>query len=430
MNISVAQRLRFARALRSQPFALLWSGQTISALGDGTFFTTQVWQVLLFTHSAVAVGIVAAAGLIPQLLFLVLGGVAADRLSRRSIMIISDVGRAAIVLVIAGLGWLHLLQLWHLVVLAILFGFVKGFFAPAYQAFLPQLATREDLSSVNALTSLSRQATLILGPPLAVTLIGVGGPAFSFGFDGLTFVISVFCLLLLRLPESTGNAAEQEKPAELASRITASRALRQIVLDVREGVVYVIGTPWLWISIVVGTLTNIGIAGSLDVAIPRLAQTITVGGIWLLGAMEAAMPAGQIVGTLLAGQLQEQMRRGWILYLSLAFASLALLVLGLPIPHEILLFVAPLASAGFGLGLGAFSVLWVTLLQELVPQDKLGRVSSLDLLGSFSLIPLGFVLAGVLADQLGPASVFLVTGVVNVTLVALALTARSIRQLR
>ena len=129
---------KFARALRSRPFALLWIGQSISVLGDGPFFVALVWQVLISTNSATATGIVEGAQTVPALLFLLLGGVAADRLPRRLVLFCSDSGRAVVVFLLAVLGWLHLLQLWHFVVLALIFGVVDGFFWPTYQAIPPQ----------------------------------------------------------------------------------------------------------------------------------------------------------------------------------------------------------------------------------------------------------------------------------------------------
>ena len=135
MGITITQRVRFARALGSRPFALLWLGQTVSALGDGAFFTALPWTVLVLTHSGTAMGLVGIAEMLPRVAFLLVGGVVADRLPRRLIMLCSDAGRAAAVLAVAVLAWMHALQLWHLVALGVLFGFADGFFMPAYNSF-------------------------------------------------------------------------------------------------------------------------------------------------------------------------------------------------------------------------------------------------------------------------------------------------------
>jgi MFS family permease len=151
---------QFARALRSRSFALLWMGQTISVLGDAAFYPALAWQVLILTDSGTAMGIVAIAQMIPTLAFLLIGGTLADRVSRRLILLWSDGGRAVVVLLIAGPGWFHLLQFWHLVALAFLFGIVDSFFFPTMQAIPPQLVEKEQLTS-----SASVSLPLVRGSP-------------------------------------------------------------------------------------------------------------------------------------------------------------------------------------------------------------------------------------------------------------------------
>src|SRR5450631_2923911 len=157
MEVPTIKKIQILRPLRSRSFFLLWLGQTISQLGNGAFSIALAWEVLLLTGSAAAMSIVIIAQTVPMLVFVLVGGVAADFLPRRLLMLYSDIGRALILVLIAGLSWAHLLQLWHLVMLSLCFGFVKGFFDPAYQALLPQLVETEMRPSANALTALSRQ---------------------------------------------------------------------------------------------------------------------------------------------------------------------------------------------------------------------------------------------------------------------------------
>src|SRR5262249_20362582 len=198
MSVRAARRIRFARALRSRSFALLWGGQTISALGDGAYTPALAWQVLLLTHSGTAMGLILAATTSARLLFLLFGGMAADRLPRRPLIFWSDAGRALIVLAIALLGWTHQLQLWHLVALGFSFGFVGAFFLPAYRAMPPQLVAVEDLPSANALTELRGQLGQLIGPLVGATLVAWTDPATAFAFDGLTFAFSAASLSAIR----------------------------------------------------------------------------------------------------------------------------------------------------------------------------------------------------------------------------------------
>ena len=133
MSLVFTQRLHFARALHSNAFALLWTGQTVSALGDGAFVTALSWEALQLTGSATAMGIVVLAQTLPMIPLLLLGGVIADRFPRQQVMLWSDASRAVAVLLIAALGVTHLLQLWHLVLLALFFGTVRGFFSQKHE---------------------------------------------------------------------------------------------------------------------------------------------------------------------------------------------------------------------------------------------------------------------------------------------------------
>jgi MFS family permease len=425
------------RALGSRPFALLWAGQTISALGDGAFYTALAWTVLLLTHSGTAMGVVAIAQVGPVLLFLLVGGVAADRLPRRLVLLWSDGGRGLVVLAIAALGWLGLLQFWHLVILALLFGIADGFFMPAYQAIPPQLVAVEALPSANALSGLSRQLGQLAGPALGATLVALAGPASAFAFDGLTFVVSATCLFIMRLPivasapGSVSDVAQGLQPKEAAPALPEPRAgLRGVVADIREGLAYITSSTWLWATIVIAAIANMGWAGTVVVALPKLVHDFYGQGVWLLGVLGTTNAVGSLVGTVAVGQSRHLRRRGLLAYLATTLSSVALFAYGLPLPHASEPAVASAAAGVEGFGLGVFQVIWLTVLQELVPTEKLGRVSSIDWLGSLVLLPIGYALVGVLTDRVGPSWVFIGAGVLTLTLNLIGLSIRGIRQLQ
>src|SRR5579859_3300975 len=200
MYPAVVQWFPLMKAFRSRSFSLLWVGQTISVLGDAVFTIAITWEVLLLTGLATAMGLLILAQWTPKVLLLPFGGVIADRLPRRLLMLWADMGRGCIVIVVAWLSWLHLLQFWHLIMLAPVYGIVSSVFDPAYQAIVPQLVEREALSSVNALNTLSRNGGFLLGSLLGAISITLFGLASAFVFDGFTFLFSALCLLALRLP--------------------------------------------------------------------------------------------------------------------------------------------------------------------------------------------------------------------------------------
>ncbi len=499
MVVGLFRRVQFARALRSRRFAWLWSGQTISAMGDGAFFTALAWQVLLLTGSATAMGIALVAQSIPLVLFMLVGGVVADRLPRRLTLLWSDGGRAVVTLIVAVLGFFGYLQFWHLVALAALFGLAEAFFRPAYQSIPPELVPVEDLPSANALSSFTRSISTLIGPAIGAALVAISSPAGAFAFDGLTFVISAVCLLMMgrvdgqarpvaptvAVPDMTDMAdvapfasavrmgasyapaegesalapagvgllpsAQVDAPVLVGANVAASkrRGLRGVFADIREGVSYVTGSTFLWLTIALASLGNVAFA-PLQVALPRLVHDTFHQGVWLLGAILTTVSIGSILATLVMGQFKRIRHRGIVGYVSLIISSAGVALFGVPLgmfgvgalhlgalgfslggagglSAEATL--ALVGGAIMGAGLGVFEIIWVTTMQEIVPPDKLGRVSSVDWLGSLCLQPIGLVVVGALTDVIGPAGVFIAGGLFSALLTLLGLLSRNIRQL-
>lgn len=427
LHLALADRLHFARAFRSRPFTLLWVGQTVSVLGDAVFNVAIAWEVLLLTGSATAMSLILIAQWAPRIVFLLLGGVIADRISRRLLMLWADIGRGCIVMVVAWLSWVHLLQFWHLVALAPLFGIVSSFFDPAYQAIMPQLVETEALSSVNSLTTLSRNVGFLLGPVLGAICATLLGQASAFAFDGLTFAISALCLLALRLPPSPApsQAVASAHPAEAGGpREEVWGAMR----DAREGLRYVFSTTWLWVTVLASPLVSAGFAGSMWVSLPRLVHDVYGTGVWLIGAMATADAIGSIIAALTIGNARK-LRRGIAAYSAVLVGGLALIACAIPLPRPVEPAIAIVASTLVGAGVATFMILWGTIQQEKVPNDKLGRVSSITQLGVASTLPGGLVLAGLLADHIGPAQVFALAGILVVVPAAIGLCIRDIREL-
>jgi MFS family permease len=428
MVTDLTHRVRATRALRSRPFALLWGGQTISALGDGAYTPALAWQTLALTHSSAALAAIVTATIVPRLIFLLVGGLVADRLPRRAVLFVSDAGRALVVGAIAALSWSGALELWHLIVLGALFGVAGAFFLPAYRAMPPLLVTRDALPSANALTELSGQLGLLIGPLIGAGLVFVTGPAAAFAFDSASFVISAVSLLAIRLPrqqELSENARAQDEHEALAregqprtqspSISERTGGVRQAGRELREAVAFILASTWLLTTIVIPGFGNAAFGGSMLVALPKLIRDVYGGGAWLLGAVIASVALGRISAAFMVGQLRLR-RRGIIAFAADIVASLALLTFILPLPSNLLPVLGLVAGFMFGAGGGTFQTIWVTLLHELTPPEKLGRVASIDLLGSFCLQPLGFLLAGLVADSLGPAWVFFGAGLLNLAL--------------
>lgn len=429
VRAAIAERLRFAQAFHSRPFALLWTGQTISVIGDAVFTIAITWEVLLLTGSATAMSLILLAQWAPRILFLLLGGVIADRASRRLLMLCADAGRGGIVLLIAWLGWTHQLQFWHLVALAPLFGIVSSFFDPAYQAIMPQLVETEALTSVNALNTLSRNVGFLLGPIPGAICAALFGMASAFAFDAVTYGVSALCLLVLRLPPSSASSHVSHATEEHKTHEQSSPGMRGALRDARDGIRYVFSIPWLWVTVVASPLVGVGFAGAMWVSLPRLVRDVYGAGIWLIGAVATADAVGSIVAALVLGSAVK-LRRGIVAYGAVLVGGCALIACALPLPRPLEPAIVIVASSLVGAGLAVFTILWGTLQQEKVPNDKLGRVSSITQLGVASTLPGGLVLAGLLADSIGPAQVFALAGLLVIIPASLGLCVRDIRQLR
>ncbi len=359
------------------------------------------------TGSATVMASLLIVSFAPTVLFLLIGGVAVDRFSRIKIMLVSDVVRGTVASGVAVLAMCNLLQIWQLYLLNLIFGIVDAFFQPAYSATIPDLVPGEDLPSANALSSLGVQAGRIAGPALGAAVIAVGGTPLAFALNGLTFFIAAVLLAPLR-GRSAPHAVESPQ-----GQITAP----MMFADLREGIGTVLATPWLWITILVSALSNVTLAGPYSVALPFRVDDTWHADIGTLGLLYALFPIGCVIGGLWLGWGAQLHQRGLLIYAGLIGAGLMLSMFGLPVPFVVLGFAAIVNGAALEVG----SLAWTSLLQQRIPHDKLGRVASVDALGSFALIPIGYALAGWATEMLGAPPVLVIGGGLTVVVAALVL---------
>ncbi len=421
------------RSLKHRPFALLWTGQTTSRLGDSLYRIALSWWVLEKTGSAIAMGTVLVFSQVPMLIFLLIGGVVVDRLPRIRIMFSSDVLSGLVIAFVTVFAWLNLLQIWHIYVASMLFGFVEAFFFPAYQAVVPEITPSDLLNSANSLNGLSQRVTGIVGPALGAALVAAGGTSLAFGLDALSFFISALCVLpMLRSnldrvqrQEIASETGDAQRPALSAAEGSAKDSLRQGFKDLRQGFKLVMTIPWIWISILLFGFVNIMEAGPRAVAMPFLIKQDLGADVKLLGILGSAASLGFVVGMVWLGQYVRLHRRGLLGYLSVVGTGAALLPFAFKLPIPVLI-----TSMFFsGMCTSVFALVWTHTLQEMVPGKMLGRVYSIDALGSFVLLPIGFSLSGWGTDRFGAPTVFLIGGVSTILLALLGLTHPAIRKL-
>ncbi|HSB89272.1 MAG TPA: MFS transporter [Anaerolineales bacterium] len=402
--------MSFLRALRHRSFALMWTGQTVSRLGDSVYRIALSWWVLEETGSATAMSMVLVVSFLPMLLFLLVGGVVVDRLPRFRILFVSDIVNGFVVGGVALLAAAGRLEIWHVYVASAVFGLADAFFYPAYIASVPQIVPADVLPSANSLSGLSFQISGVVGPAIGATLVALGGTPAAFGLDGLSFFVSAACmapLLRIAVPRTEGTSG--------------GSPLR----DLRDGLAEVTARTWLWLSIAFFGLANVVDSGPRNVAMPFLIHDHLGLDVSALGAVTSSAMAGQVLAAVVVGRYHRLRRRGLLLYGGEIVMGAMLILYGL-LPTLPGLMAAAFV---FGAAISTGSLVWTNTLQEMVPQERLGRVSSIDAVGSFVFLPLGFAFAGILTERVGPATVFLIGGSLVVILSIGMLLVPSIRRL-
>jgi MFS family permease len=404
------------RALRTRRFALLWIGQAVSLLGDRIFQVALAWWVLETTGSAVAMGLIFIVSIVPMLIFLLLGGVLVDRWPRVPLMFVSNGVRALVIGVMAWLAVMGQLTLWHVYVISLISGLVEAVFLPAYRATVPDITPTADLPSANSLGSLSGQLSGIVGPALGAILVSLGGTSLAFALNSLSFLVATLCLVPLirrRVPRKMG---EESKETDTPTAMIA---------DLRIGLTAVLDSPWLWITIAIAGISNIAYAGPMEVGLPFLIEQDHNGDVNTLGLFFSLSSVGSILGAVWLGRLDTIRRRGIVMYGAWMTVGVLVALLGLPIPLFGLLMIALV----LGICNTIVGLVWENTLQELVPGHLLGRVASLDYLGSYILLPIGYGIGGIGIDMLGASTFFVIGGLLHASLIALGLMNTHVRQL-
>ena len=392
---------------------MLWAGITISLLGDGAYFVAVPWLVYQLANDPTALSLVGVAWTVPHLACLLLGGAASDRFDRRRVMIISSVGSGIAIGAIAALVFADRIELWHLWVLVALHGASFAFFVPASTAIVPQIVSRELLVEANSLRQFIRPLTLrLLGPALGGILVAAVGTGAAFLVDAISFGIAALAILLIRT---------KAQPEERAS----DQARTSFGQEIADGFRFVRGQSWLALSLIAAGMWLFVTVGPIEVLIPFLIKNEIGGGAKVLGFVLAAGGGGAILGALLFGQRGTLPGRPLVfLYVVWAISTFAVAFLAIAnVAWQAMLasfFVFGLASVG--------GIVWQTLLQRRVPNELLGRVSSLDWLVSAGLVPLSFVLTGPIAATVGAERTLFASGLAGGTLMLLFLVFPTLRE--
>jgi MFS family permease len=417
--IARAARLPLLVPLAIRDFRLVWAGESISLLGDAFQTVAVSWLVLGLTGSGLALGAILIAAAIPRGVFMLLGGVLADRISPRDLALGSNILRAILTAIVAFLVIGGRIEIWHLALVGVVFGTVDAVFLPAINTLVPRLVPAGRLAAANALMQGTAQLMGTIGPAVAGFVIALIGVGIAFVIDATSFAIAAFALLLVRSGATAVSAVDPTSEPAIDHPVDAAVAAPPVSIasSLVEGARFVLGDPVMRSIVIVSTALNLAINGPLAVGVPWLILVGFGGDALALGLLFAAFGAGSLVGAALGGSLRRPRQFGWLVFglvIGVGFALAAVSVAPtVPVAAAILL--------AIGLTLGYTNVVMISWVQEKTDPLLLGRTMSFLMLGSVIAAPLSIALAALVVDT-EAAAMFVVAGALIVisALVAMA----------
>jgi predicted MFS family arabinose efflux permease len=385
---------------------LLFVGRFASYIGSAVAPVALAFAVIdELEGSPTDLGLVLMAAWLPQIVFILVGGVFADRLPRHLVLVGSNVLSGGAQAFAAFLLLTGSAQIWHFAALQVVRGIASSFFFPASTGIVPQTVSAPLLQQANALLRLTTNAAVVLGTAAGGIVVATVGSGWAIAFDAGTYFLSAGVLAFMRIPG-------------------AMKATSSFVRELAEGWTEFRSREWLWVIVLAALFGNMVSSGTMGVLGPVVAEA-ALGGAAAWGAILAAQAAGLVLGGLITLRLKPQ-RYLLVAQISLLFWGLPLAALALELPTVA---IAAVAFAA-GVGLELFGVYWDTALQQHVPQEALSRVSSYDALGSFVAIPIGLSIVGPVSAAIGVSTTLWAGFGIFVAAAGGALLSRDVRNLR
>jgi MFS family permease len=377
-------------ALRHPNYRLWFIGQLVSLVGTWMQNTAQGYLVYELTRSPAYLGYVGFAAGMPAWLFTLYGGVIADRISRRTLLIITQSAMMLLAFILAGLVFTGTVQPWHIVVLAFLLGIANAFDAPARQAFVVELVDREDLTNAIALNSTMFNAAIVVGPSVAGITYALFGPAWCFTINGVTFIAVIAALAMMKF-----------QPVVKAVRHTSA------AVELKEGLGYVASQEA--VRMLIGSLGVVSLFGlGMITLLPAWAVDVLHGDVTTNGLLLSARGAGSLIGALMIASLGSRNVKGrlWTI------GSFTMPVLMLLFAWTRWLPLSLIFLVGLGWGFMVVANTTNALVQMHIPDQLRGRVMSIYTLVLLGFMPLGSLLAGSLAVYISEPGTVMVSAFV------------------
>ena len=373
---TTAERWALLQPLAVRDFRLLWLGESVSVFGTQFHLVAMPWLVLQLTGSGLALGTVLMTSAIPRAVFMLAGGAFTDRFAPRALMLWANGWRGALMIVLASLIATGHVVLWHVYVIAGVFGIADAFFYPAYVSMTPHLLPPARLASGNALLQGTVQFAGLVGPAMGGVVVAAAGIAYAFAIDAASFFFSFVMIALI-----AGARAD-----------AAPQAPHDVLHSIREGLQYAWGDRLIRAFLLMTAGVNFAFVGPFFVGSAILARDV-FGGPAALGAMFASFGGGAFVGALIAGAWAPR-RRGWLMIGLMALVAGGLF--GFAFAPNVWFASAVLVVVGITGGLA--NVVTLTFLQRRAEERMRGRVMSVVMLNAVGLTPFSFVVAGAVVE--------------------------------
>jgi MFS family permease len=394
--------------LRNGPFGhrqfrFLFASRTVSLIGSSFSYVALAFAVLQVSSSKADVGYVLASRSVSQIIFLLIGGILADRLPRPTVMVVSNLTSGMSQAAVALLLLTGQAQVWHLMLLAGINGISSAFFFPAAAGMVPQTVPKPLLQRANATLRLGMNATQITGAAIGGLVVAATSPGVAVAVDAGSFFVAAVLTMMIRLPTSL--------------RMPAKSLFEDLAVGWRE----FSSRTWLWAIVLQCGFTNAISLGTEGVLGPVISIE-HFGGAAGWGLIVTSQSLGLAAGGLLLLRFHPRhILRTGILALLLTLP----LLIGLAVPLPLFgLFLLGLMA---GIGIEISGVLWDTALQQRVPEDKLSRVASYDAVGSFALMPLGLAIAGPISELVGTRATLIGGACINLAAILAVLAIRDVR---
>jgi hypothetical protein len=364
---------------------------TVSLLGDGLYVVAIAWQAYQISNSPYALAVTGVAWTLPTVLVLPVSGALSDRVGRRPLMIVADLLRAGAVGGLALLAVLGTIEVWHLIVLSVVFGSGEALFHPSFVALVPELVPEPLLVKANSLDQAMRPLAMqFLGPALGGVLVASVGTGTAFALDAASYLFSAVMILLIR-----ARPAVRHEPRE------------SLLAEMGEGVAYVRRHVWLWGTLLAFSITVLVFWGPIEVLVPFVIKNDLHGGAGGFGLVLAAGGAGAVVAAVATSIAGLPRQRLALCFATFIIAGFGTAFYGVATALWQMAVIAAVAGACFAVGL----VAWGTIMQTQVPAELLGRVSSLDWMVSISLLPVSFALVGPVSGLFGVRTTLVAAGI-------------------